>query len=314
MAHRSAPNEKHAGKAPLLQRMGHWMRRRPASLWWTLCLLALSVYVWLFYTFFVSPFGFRWKALYGDPHYPEGYDIHGIDISHYQGKIDWDKLRNAMVTRSPLRFVMMKATEGASLVDERFEENFYQSREHGFIRGAYHFWSNQSSARDQAYFFLDKVKLEVGDLPPVLDVESHPDGVSTEDFQRDILTWLHIVEDRYHVKPILYTYYNFKEKYLSDERFDDYPYWIAHYYVSKVQYKGKWKFWQHTDAGALPGIDGYVDLDIYNGSYYDLKQLTIQAGHDEFSAGEIYDSLEVENTSDDQSPSDEVVITDSPNP
>ena len=63
MAHRSAPNEKHAGKAPLLQSMGHWMRRRPASLWWTLCLLALSVYVWLFYTFFVSPFGFRWKAL-----------------------------------------------------------------------------------------------------------------------------------------------------------------------------------------------------------------------------------------------------------
>ena len=52
-------------------------------------------------------------------------------------------------------------------------------------------------------------------------------------------------------------------------------YWIAHYYVDKVEYKGPWKFWQHTDAGKLPGITGNVDLDIYNGSYYDLMKLTI---------------------------------------
>lgn len=77
---------------------------------------------------------------------------------------------------------------------------------------------------------------------------------SVEDFQRDVLTWLHIVEDRYHVKPIIYTYYKFKEQYLSAPVFDDYPYWIAHYYVDKVQYKGKWKLRQHTDAGKLPGI------------------------------------------------------------
>ena len=80
---------------------------------------------------------------------------------------------------------------------------------------------------------------------------------------------------RYHVKPIIYTYYKFKLKYLSDRRFDSYPYWIAHYYVDKVEYTGPWKFWQHTDAGRLPGIKGYVDFNIYNGSYYDLRQLTI---------------------------------------
>ncbi len=296
-----------------LQCIGHWMRRQPAALWWSLGLCSIIAYVWAFYTFSVSPFGFRWKALYGDPNYPVGYDIHGIDISHYQGKIEWDKLRNAMVMRSPLRFVMIKATEGASHVDACFDDNFYESREAGFIRGAYHYWSTQSSARDQAYFFLDKVHLEVGDLPPVLDVEVQPDGWSIEDFQRDVLTWLHIVEDRYHVKPILYTNYKFKEKYLSDARFDDYPYWIAHYYVSKVQYQGKWKFWQHTDAGALPGINGYVDLDIYNGSYYDLKQLTIQADHDEFFAKQPYDTLSAPNVRADQSPSDEVEMSESPN-
>ncbi len=106
---------------------------------------------------------------------------------------------------------------------------------------------------------------------PVLDIEHKPDDKSVEDFQRDVLTWLHIVEDRYHVKPIIYTYYKFKEQYLSAPVFDDYPYWIAHYYVDKVQYKGKWKFWQHTDAGKFPGIKGYVDFNIYNGSYYDLE-------------------------------------------
>ena len=170
---------------------------------------------------------------------------------------------------------MIKATEGADKLDEYFDDNFYQARENGYIRGAYHFWSNKSTPREQAYYFLDKVKLEEGDLPPVLDVEYFPVNRPVEDFQRDILTWLHIVEDRYHVKPILYTYHKFKEKYLSAPVFDDYPYWIAHYYVDRVEYKGPWKFWQHTDAGKLPGIKGYVDFNIYNGSYYDLKKQTI---------------------------------------
>lgn len=114
------------------------------------------------------------------------------------------------------------------------------------------------------------------EISPVLDIENKPQNISTEEFQQNILTWLHIVEDKYHVKPIIYTYYKFKDLYLSDSRFDDYPYWIAHYYVDKMEYKGDWKFWQHTDAGRLPGINGYVDLDIYNGSFYDLQQLLIQ--------------------------------------
>ena len=137
---------------------------------------------------------------------------------------------------------------------------------YGFIRGAYHFWSNKSTAREQAYYFLKQVHLENGDLPPVLDIEHMPKNRSIEDFQRDVLTWLHIVEDRYHVKPIIYTYFKFKEQYLNAPVFEDYPYWIAHYYVDKVEYKGSWKFWQHTDVGRLPGIKGHVDLNIYNGS------------------------------------------------
>ena len=252
-----------------------FMHRYPRWAWWIGGIAIILVYIWAFYYFFVSPTGFRWRALYGDAEYPEGYEIHGIDISHYQGKIDWEQLKNAMIEGCPVRFVIIKSTEGAWRLDDHFRENFNQVRDYGFIRGVYHFWSNKSSAREQAYYFLDKVHLTEGDLPPVLDIEHKPADKSVDDFQRDVLTWLHIVEDKYHAKPIIYTYYKFKEKYLSAPVFDDYPYWIAHYYVDKVQYQGKWKFWQHTDAGKLPGIKGYVDFNIYNGSFYDLRKLCI---------------------------------------
>lgn len=269
-----------------------FMHRYPRWAWWIGGIAIILVYIWAFYYFFVSPTGFRWRALYGDAEYPEGYEIHGIDISHYQGKIDWEQLKNAMIEGCPVRFVIIKSTEGASRLDDHFRENFHQVRDYGFIRGVYHFWSNKSSAREQAYYFLDKVHLTEGDLPPVLDIEHKPADKSVDDFQRDVLTWLHIVEDKYHAKPIIYTYYKFKEKYLSAPVFDDYPYWIAHYYVDKVQYQGKWKFWQHTDAGKLPGIKGYVDFNIYNGSFYDLRKLCIGSKGESLLDAEDEDSEE----------------------
>lgn len=263
------------------RRSSSFLQRYPRWAWLIGGTAVIVLYVFLFYHFFVGPTGFRWRALYGDAEYPEGYEIHGIDISHYQGKIDWEQLKNAMIKGCPVRFVIIKSTEGSSRLDENFRENFNQARDFGFIRGVYHFWSNKSTAREQAYYFLDQVHLTDGDLPPVLDIEHKPADKSVEDFQRDVLTWLHIVEDKYHVKPIIYTYYKFKEQYLSAPVFEDYPYWIAHYYVDKVQYKGKWKFWQHTDVGKLPGIKGYVDFNIYNGSYYELKQLCIGSNNNE---------------------------------
>ena len=263
------------------RRSSSFLQRYPRWAWWIGGTAVIVLYVFLFYHFFVGPTGFRWRALYGDAEYPEGFEIHGIDISHYQGKIDWEQLKNAMIKGCPVRFVIIKSTEGSSRLDENFRENFNQARDFGFIRGVYHFWSNKSTAREQAYYFLDQVHLTDGDLPPVLDIEHKPADKSVEDFQRDVLTWLHIVEDKYHVKPIIYTYYKFKEQYLSAPVFEDYPYWIAHYYVDKVQYKGKWKFWQHTDVGKLPGIKGYVDFNIYNGSYYELRQLCIGSNNNE---------------------------------
>ena len=201
------------------------LQKLPGWAWWLGGFTVVALYVVFFYYFFVSPFGFRWRALYGDISYPEGYEIHGIDISHYQGEIDWEKLRNhGMIEKCPVRFVMIKATEGASKLDDKFNDNFYQAREYGFIRGAYHFWSVHSSGRAQAEYFMKQVKLEEGDLPPVLDVEHKAKSQTDEEFKESVLTWLRLVEKKYGVKPIIYTYYKFKMRYLSDPIFDEYPY------------------------------------------------------------------------------------------
>ena len=274
------------------------LRKVPMWAWWVGGISIAFIYCCLLYFFLVAPSGFRWRAIYGDPDYPDGYEIHGIDISHHQGNVNWGRLRNALIEKSPVRFVFMKSTEGDSHVDKNFRSNFTNAKEAGLIRGVYHFWSNHSSPRRQAYFFIAMTPLESGDLPPVLDIETKPTDISTEEFQQNILTWLHIVEDKFHVKPIIYTYYKFKDQYLSDFRFDDYPYWIAHYYVDKMEYPGKWLFWQHTDAGKLPGIKGYVDLNIFNGSYYNLTQLLIPESNSvEMSNMSTSDSLGIDSFS-----------------
>ena len=98
----------------------------------------------VFYYFFIRPYAYRWKPCNGLKEYgvciPSGYDIHGIDISHYQGKIDWERLQRNQQTATPLHFVFMKATEGGDHNDTTFEVNFANARNHGFIRGAYHFY------------------------------------------------------------------------------------------------------------------------------------------------------------------------------
>ena len=241
---------------------------------WVGGIFIVSVYVFVFYYFFVSPYSFRWKGIFGNKGYPAGYSIHGIDISHHQGEIDWDLLRNAQLFDTPIRFVFMKATEGVDFLDENFNDNFYQARENNFIRGVYHFFHPKESPEAQARYFLKQVHLEDGDLPPVLDFEKR--GTLTPDqIKHAAIAWLRVVENHYGVKPIIYTNYDFKLKYFSDSIFNQYPYWIAHYYVDTLQYTGPWKFWQHTDRGRVRGIKGFVDLDIYNGSMYDLQRFTI---------------------------------------
>lgn len=263
-------------------------RRRPSaarhdstgSMKWHPVLLRLALIIlaaltcYFLYIYCVRPYRSRWQALYGKEVYPDGFSIRGIDISHHQGDIDWEKLSKAQIGKTPVSFVFIKATEGRGFLDENFNDNFYQAREFGLLRGAYHYFKPNVPAEKQAEYYLKQVHLEEGDLPPVLDLEEKG-NLSVGELQKASLRWLDIVEKKYKVKPILYTNYKFKMDYLNTKEFEDYPYWIAHYYVPVLTYKGKWKFWQHTDRGHLDGIKENVDLNIYNGSMYDLKRMCL---------------------------------------
>ena len=249
--------------------MPSWLRN-------VLAIFIIAIFSGAFYYFFIRPYAYRWKPCYG----LKAYGIcvpccYGIDISHYQGDIDWLELMQSRLTDYPIEFVFMKATEGGDHGDDTFARNFSEAGKHGFIRGAYHFFSPKTDPLKQADFFIRTVKLAPGDLPPVLDVEVTGKKTKKE-LQQNIKRWLDRVEAHYGVKPILYTSYKFKTRYLDDSIFNTYPYWIAHYYVDSVKYEGKWHFWQHSDVGTVPGIDEDVDLNVFNGSLEELKRMTIK--------------------------------------
>ena len=250
--------------------MPAWCRR-------LLAVLVVVIFVFGFYCFFIRPYAYRWKPCYGMKGYgvcmPVGYQMHGIDVSHYQGDINWKRLEQTRQGKFPVQFIFMKATEGGDFSDDKFVANFDSAKVHGFVRGAYHFYNPKTDANKQADFFIRSVKLEPGDLPPVLDIEKKSKDVKK--LQQDLKIWLRKVESHYGVKPIIYASYKFKTKYLNDSIFDTYPYWIAHYYVDSVRYRGEWKFWQHTDVGTLPGIDEKVDLNVFNGTSADLQKMLI---------------------------------------
>lgn len=252
----------------------------PDWLYYVLMGVIVVVFSSAFYWFFIRPYAYRWKPCYGFKGYgicmPAGYQVHGIDISHYQGDIQWKMLEQTRQGQFPIEFIFMKATEGGDYADDRFKANFDSARAHGFLRGAYHFYNPKTDPNRQADFFIRSVKLEPGDLPPVLDIEKKNRDVKK--LQADLKIWLKKVEKHYGVKPIIYASYKFKTRYLNDSVFNTYPYWIAHYYVDSVQYQGRWEFWQHTDVGTLPGIDENVDLNVFNGRSADLKKLLLPVG------------------------------------
>ncbi len=102
---------------------------------------------------------------------PASYTIHGIDVSRWQERIDWQRVAKMRDNGIRLQFAFIKATEGEKLVDPYFSRNWQLSRENGLLRGAYHYFSPSVSASVQARLFLQTVDFSQGDFPAVLDVE-----------------------------------------------------------------------------------------------------------------------------------------------
>lgn len=201
---------------------------------------------------------------------------YGFDISHYQNKEDikWDSLSIGNKTIS-LEFVVMRATMGNRNADKNFDEFWSSAKEHNLIRGAYHFYRADEDPVIQANNFLENVKLESGDLPPVLDIEKIPKSKSKEKLIEDLKIWCKIVEETYGEKPIIYTYYHYYKDFLRGE-FDGYPIWLANYNdVPEPSPEDQWDFWQFTEKGIVYGINSKIDLNIYNGGVWSLKSLTL---------------------------------------
>jgi len=205
---------------------------------------------------------------------PRGYSLHGIDISHHQGRINWNEVACMDANGLKVSFVFLKATEGITRQDREFERNWRNVKKAGLLRGAYHFFHPSRDARLQADNFIAQVELTSGDLAPVLDIE-RSNGKSKKVITEGVRKWCEQIENHYGVKPIIYTSPGFYNKYLAGS-FDDYPLWIAHYYEDLPDIHHRpWHFWQHTDKARINGIAGMVDMNVFNGDPDDLQKLII---------------------------------------
>jgi len=207
---------------------------------------------------------------------PLKYPLHGIDVSHHNGIIDWESVKKMQFSDGNLRlkFCFLKATEGMKHSDKQFERNWKKLEGLGIKRGAYHFFVPWREPRSQAMNFINAVTLKKGDFAPVLDIEQNS-LKSDSQIVSEIKIWLDIVQKHYGKKPIIYTNPNFYKKFIKGN-FEDYPLWMADY--SKETLKGYgsslW-FWQHNQKGWCEGVKGTVDYNVFLGSEEDLNDLCL---------------------------------------
>ncbi len=158
---------------------------------------------------------------------------------------------------------------------QKYFGNWKKSKDAGLCRGAYHFFIGSRDGRMQAENFIDNVKLETGDLPPVLDAEQL-NGAKPEQFKKDVQKWLEIIEAYYHVKPIIYTNVEFYNRCLGSQ-FDDFPLWVSNYYQPDQPHIARgWVFWQHSNEGRVNGIISKVDFNVFNGDSVAFRSLLIR--------------------------------------
>ena len=193
------------------------------------------------------------------------YPVRGVDVSHYQGNVDWERIEEQGVT-----FAYIKATEGSSHTDSAFEANWSNVDRTGLRAGAYHFFSFESSGTNQAKNFIDTVPVIDDMLPPAVDVE--PYGAyktirNNDDAVSQITDWLNAVEAEYGMRPVIYTTEAFYRDCIA-AAFPDYDIWIRSVYKSPAE-TVDWKFWQYSNRTRLNGYDGperFIDMNAFRGT------------------------------------------------
>lgn len=197
----------------------------------------------------------------------KAFPVRGIDVSHHQGEIRWQELDPGQV-----HFVYMKATEGGDFVDPRFASNWEAARRQGLARGAYHFYTFCKPGRVQAANFLANVPDEQDLLPPAIDLEfggNCSKRPPRSELLFELRQFIRLLEKAYRKQPILYVTGPFLEKYLKQD-LPDYKLWIRNVY-NRPNPPRDWIIWQYNARGFLPGIDGFVDLNVFKGNQKDFE-------------------------------------------
>ncbi len=204
------------------------------------------------------------------------FEIRGVDVSHYQGTIDWPILAG-----QDLDFAYIKATEGSGHVDECFADNWQEAGKTDLYIGAYHFFSFESEGAKQAQFYIDMVGSLHGKLAPVVDVEFYGDKGSNpppkDEVVKQLRKMLETLEERYQVKPVIYTTYQVYHHYIREE-FMDYPLWIRNVYYQPLAAGNGWTFWQYSDTTVLEGYQGseqYIDMNVFRGNREELQKYVV---------------------------------------
>ncbi len=194
----------------------------------------------------------------------DAYPVRGIDVSHHQGNIDWDK-----ASKDEISFVYIKATEGETFTDSLYRYNIKNAKHVGLRTGAYHFYLASKDPLKQAVNFITVVQPENISLPPVVDIEFPAElntDKSKEQVVKEISICLERIRDFYKRTPVIYTDYDTYNNYLKPG-FKEYGIWIRDIHDTPEFSDGRgWTFWQYSNKGLIKGIDGLVDMNVFNGS------------------------------------------------
>ena len=198
--------------------------------------------------------------------HPYDHQVHGIDISRYQGDINWGRVRSSGVS-----FAFIKATEGGDHADPNFRRYWYEAAQARIPRGAYHYFYFCRSGAEQAAWYIRNVPREPGSLPPVLDIEwTHsktcPRRPGSAEILREASNFIAILEQYYGQRPIIYTTVDFyRETGIGRLNAEFWLRSVAGH--PRLTYPGqRYSFWQYTGTGRVPGIGGNVDLNVFAGS------------------------------------------------